>query len=62
MGATHQPPKTDAAKITNAMSAAPPAVSRNASVLEMTADGNVKMLRKGTGEWTCVLDDPSTPG
>src|SRR6202035_1339875 len=61
-GATHQPPKTDAAKIANAMSAAPPAVSRNASVMEMTADGNMRMLRKGTGEWTCVPDDPSTPG
>ena len=39
-GAAHQPPKTDAAKIANAISAAPPAVSRNASVMEMTADGN----------------------
>jgi hypothetical protein len=50
-GAVHQPPKSDAAKIVNAMSAAPPAVSRNASVMEMAADGNMKMLRKGTGEW-----------
>jgi hypothetical protein len=61
-GATHQPPKTDAAKIANAMSTAPPAVSRNASIMEMTADGNMRMLRKGTGDWTCVPDDPSTPG
>jgi hypothetical protein len=61
-GAAHQPPKTDAAKIANAISAAPPAVSRNASAMEMTADGNMRMLRKGTGEWTCVPDDPSTPG
>jgi len=61
-GAVHQPPKSDAAKIVNAMSAAPPAVSRNASVMEMAADGNMEMLRKGTGEWTCVPDDPSTAG
>jgi hypothetical protein len=43
-------PKTDAVKIANAMSAAPPAVSRNASVMEMAADGKMKMLRQGTGE------------
>jgi hypothetical protein len=61
-GAAHQPPKTDAAKIANAISAAPPAVSRDASVMEMTTDGNMRRLRKGTGEWTCVPDDPSTPG
>ena len=60
--AAQKAPKTDAAKIANAMSAAPPAVSRNASVMEMTADGNKKTLRKGAGEWTCVPDDPSTPG
>src|SRR4051812_11983694 len=55
-------PKTDAAKIANAMTAAPPAISRNASVAEMNEDGSMKMLRKGTSEWTCVPDDPSTPG
>jgi hypothetical protein len=57
-----QKPKTDAAKIANAMTAAPAAVSRNASVVEMGEDGSMKALRKGTGEWTCVPDDPSTPG
>lgn len=55
-------PKTDAAKIENAMTAAPPAVSRNASVVEMNEDGSMKELRKGTNGWTCVPDDPSTPG
>ena len=60
--AAQKAPTTDPTKIANAMSAAPPAVSRNASVMEMTADGNMKLLRKGTGEWTCVPDDPSTPG
>jgi hypothetical protein len=55
-------PKTDAAKIANAMTAAPPAVSRNASVVEMNEDGSMKELHKGTNGWTCVPDDPSTPG
>ena len=57
-----QKPQTDAAKIANALTAAPPMVSRSASVAEMKEDGSMKELRKGTGEWTCVPDDPSTPG
>ena len=59
---TQTPPKTDNQKIANAMSAAPPAISHTASVAEMAEDGSMKMLRKGTGAWTCVPDDPSTPG
>ena len=57
-----KPGKTDAAKIANAMTAAPKAVSRNASVVEMNEDGSMKVLRNGSGKWTCVPDDPSTPG
>jgi opacity protein-like surface antigen len=55
-------PKTVAAKIANAMTAAPAAVSRNAAVAEMKEDGSMLELRKGTNGWTCVPDDPSTPG
>jgi hypothetical protein len=55
-------PKTDAAKIANAMSAAPAALSRNASIAEMNEDGSMKELRHGTNGWTCVPDDPSSPG
>jgi hypothetical protein len=55
-------PKTDAAKIANAMTAAPPALSRNASVAEMKEDGSMRELRKGTNGWTCVPDDPTSPG
>jgi hypothetical protein len=60
--ADQKPPKTDAAKIANAMTAAPAAVSRDARVVEMSDDGTMKVLRKGTGTWTCVPDDPSSPG
>ena len=60
--ADFRPPKTDAAKIANAMTAAPPAVSRNATIAEMGEDGNMKVLRKGSGAWTCVPDDPSSAG
>ena len=55
-------PKTDPAKIANAMTAAPAALSRNAAVVEMNEDGSMKELRKGTNGWTCVPDDPSSPG
>jgi hypothetical protein len=60
--AANTAPKTDAAKIINAMTAAPPNLSRNATIAEMNEDGTMKVLRKGTNEWTCVPDDPSTPG
>ena len=52
--------KADAAKIANAVTAAPKAVSHNASVVEMNEDGSMKVLRKGTREWTS--DDPNTLG
>jgi hypothetical protein len=55
-------PKTDAAKIANAMTAAPATLSRDATIAEMNEDGSMKVLRKGTGAWTCVPDDPSTQG
>ena len=55
-------PSSDEEKIANAMTAAPPPVSRNSSVVEMNEDGSMKVLRKGSGAWTCVPDDPSTPG
>ena len=60
--ADFKPPKTDAAKIANAMTAGPPSVSRNATIAEMGEDGSMKVLRKGSGAWTCVPDDPSTSG
>jgi len=51
-------------KIQNAMSAAPPAISRHATILDWPAkEGDQPMvLRKGTNEWTCFPDDPGTPG
>ena len=51
-------------KIANAMSAAPRSLSRNATVLDYpnTPDGDFVLLRKGSNGWTCVPDDPGTPG
>jgi len=53
-----KPPTTDAAKIKSALSAAPPAVSKDATVMDMAT---MKVLRQGTNGWTCFADGPS-PG
>ena len=53
-----KPPATDAEKIRSAMSAAPPAIAREAAVVDMPS---MKELRKGTNGWTCIPDGPS-PG
>lgn len=54
-------PKTDAELIMNAMSAGPPAVSRDATVIVMDGD-KMRTLRQGKGRFTCVPDDPESPG
>jgi hypothetical protein len=52
------PPTTDADKITSAMSAAPEAIARNATIMDMAT---MKPIRPGTNGWTCFPDGPS-PG
>jgi hypothetical protein len=58
----HTPPKTDKEKIANAMSAAPKAVAQDATVVDIDEKGNMKVLREGKGPFTCMPDDPRTPG
>jgi hypothetical protein len=55
---------SDAAKIANAMSAAPRALARKAAVMDYPSspDGELVLLRKGTNGWTCLPDDRNTPG
>ena len=55
-------PKTDAELIASAMSAAPPVISRDATIVAVGADGKLRTLREGKGAFTCLPDDPSTPG
>lgn len=70
-----QPPPTDtpapavptpdvAARIANAMSAAPMAVAKDATLLDFPANAGDPMvvLRKGTNDWTCYADWPASPG
>lgn len=53
---------TDAQLIASAMRAAPAAVARNATIMNMTADGKMVVLRKGSNGFTCMPDSPATPG
>lgn len=52
----------DAAMIASAEKAAPMAVSGKAAIMAMDAKGGMHMLRKGTNGFTCIPDDPQTPG
>jgi hypothetical protein len=54
-------PKTDAEHIANAMSAGPSAISRDATIMAMDGD-KMRTIRQGKNEFTCVSDDPSSPG
>src|SRR5437762_12262472 len=53
---------SDAQLIAGAMSAAPAAVAKNATIITMTADKKMRTLRKGTNSYTCMPDNPDTPG
>jgi hypothetical protein len=53
---------SDAQLIASAMKAAPPKVAKDAAVVAMEADGSMRMLRKGTNGFTCMPDNPETPG
>ena len=55
-------PKTDAELIANAMSAAPAAVSKDATIVVVETGGKLRTLRQGQGAFTCIPDDPNTPG
>ena len=54
-------PKTDEEMIANAVAAAPDWIGKNATVIAIDANGKVRALRKGTKNFTCIPDDPTTP-
>ena len=45
----HKAPKTDAEMIANAMSAAPKAVAKDATIIVMDEHGKMRVLREGKG-------------
>jgi hypothetical protein len=46
-----------------ALSAAPEAISKDATVIAMGSDGKMRTLRQGAGQWTCMAGqaDPANP-
>jgi len=52
----------DAAMIRSALSAAPRKVAEAATVVVARKDGTMRTLRTGTGGFTCMPDNPATPG
>lgn len=55
-------PATDEDLIASAMKAAPKEVGENATIVAPDAKGAMRVLRKGTNAFTCMPDDPATPG
>jgi hypothetical protein len=53
---------SDEALIASAMKAAPEAVGKGATVVAMDAAGAMRTLRKGDNGFTCMPDNPTTPG
>ena len=52
----------DQKMIASAMRAAPKKVSAKATIVAMGADGQMRTLRQGTNGFTCMPDNPATPG
>ena len=53
---------SDKQVIASAMSAAPPAVAKDATIVAVSADGQMRVVRKGTNGFTCLADNPNSPG
>ena len=52
---------TDAEMLEHLKGTAPSAVLDNATILNMAADGNMAVIRKGTNGWTCMDPDGHDP-
>lgn len=57
-----QAKRDDAALIKSAMTAAPAAIAKDATIIDMMADGKMRTVRKGSNNYTCMADNPETPG
>ena len=55
-------PRDDRALAASAMQAAPAAVARDASIIDVGADGKVRTVREGHNGFSCMADNPETPG
>jgi hypothetical protein len=48
--------------VASAETAAPASIAHDAAVITVDAKGAVSTLRKGNNGWTCMADNPQTPG
>lgn len=53
---------TDTELIASAMRAAPADIAKHATIVVPGADGTMRTLRQGTNGFTCMPDNPATPG
>ena len=58
----HAAGASDAQLIKNALSAAPKAVAKDATVVAMDDKMQMRTLRKGKNNFTCMPDNPKSPG
>jgi hypothetical protein len=56
------PAMDDAAIVASAIRAAPAKVTDSARIVSMEADGSMRVVREGDGGFTCMADNPHTPG
>lgn len=55
-------PAAESDPVRSAMSAAPAAVAEKAAIVTAAADGSMTTVREGTNGFTCMPDNPATPG
>ncbi|MFC5301265.1 hypothetical protein [Azospira restricta] len=60
--AAAKPAADDRKLIRSAMSAAPKKVAAGATIVAAGADGKMRVLREGNNGFTCMPDNPATPG
>jgi hypothetical protein len=60
--AAGQAAPSDQQLIASAMRAAPPGIAKDATIIAVDAQGKMRTLRQGTNGFTCMPDNPATPG
>jgi hypothetical protein len=53
---------TDQEIIKSALSAAPEAIGKDAKIIDVGTNGKIRVVREGTNQFTCMADNPNTPG
>src|SRR6266436_9508608 len=50
---------TDEEIIKSAMSAAPQAIGKDATIIDVGSDGKMRVVRQGSNQFTCMADNPT---